>query len=182
MRSIIHRLRSAEFWRSVAERAFANAWQALTGLAIIAPGMALGDIDWRAAAGYSITAAVVALGFALVELPEPNSEHPALAVLWRAVRTYMAMLIAAIGSDAIDAFDLDWAQILLLPVVPTVLAVVKNLVAPPDEAQVVGRATVTTRISDVTGETDVHVVVTTPDGVREGHFLADGFVGGDSTS
>lgn len=133
MKSILSRLRTAAFWRDALERAFSNAWEAVVGLALITPAMSIADVSWQAVLGYGGAAALAAVIIAIVHVPDAASE-PLWSVLFgRALRTYLGLVAATLAADAVNLLELDWRHVLAAPVVPALLAVVKNYLSPPSE-------------------------------------------------
>jgi hypothetical protein len=134
MKAFIARLATADFWRDALERAFANAWQLVLGLGILIPGVDLASIDWLFLIGVAASAALASILMSIVTLPDPNDAIPKWqAILWRAVRTYLSALAVMLTTDVVNVFDLDWQQTLLAPLVPVLLAIVKNAVTTPVE-------------------------------------------------
>lgn len=120
------------WWRHAAERALSQAFEAILPLLLAATGVL--DLDWRAVLGLALGGALASLLMSLVNLPDPESLPPRIAVIYRLVRTAAAAIAAVIGTVAFNVFEYDWSTALSTIVLVVMTAWVKLAIKTPPEA------------------------------------------------
>lgn len=135
MNRIRARLVSRAFWADALERAFATFVQAIAASGLVI-GATTGVDGWMAVASVGGAAAIGSVIWSIVSIPGIDSGLPWWrAVLYRAGKTFLVTLAAALSVTGTSLLDFDWRSVLVTATIAALGAAGKNYLAPPVEVE-----------------------------------------------